>query len=350
MDKEETTLYFKSGNSDKVYVASIEESGDGVVVNYAYGRTGSTLKTGTKTTKPVNEKSARKIYDKIIKEKTSKGYTYGEDGTPYTTGDNNDTGIRCQLLNMVEEEVALGLIKNPAYWAQEKFDGKRMLIMKEGDKVTAINRKGLAVGAPQSIIDCALDSGRDFIIDGEAIGDRLNSFDALELAGDDMKSAPYAIRLKSLELINFPFDAINVIYTAKTTAEKRKLFNLLKKDSEGIVFKDFSAPYTASRPNSGGPQLKFKFYNTATVLVLDINLKRSIVMGILSEGNFYWLPVGNVTIPPNKEIPHVNSVIEVRYLYAYPGGSLYQPVYLSERDDMDIDACQVSQLKYKKVV
>ena len=37
----------------------------------------------------------------------------------------------------------------------------------------------------------------------------------------------------------------------------------------------------------------------------------------------------------------------MRYLYAHPGGSLYQPVYLGPRDDVDREDCRLSQLKYK---
>ncbi len=44
----------------------------------------------------------------------------------------------------------------------------------------------------------------------------------------------------------------------------------------------------------------------------------------------------------------MNSVIEVRYLYAYQGGSLYQPTYIGVRDDMRVEDCVISQLKYKK--
>jgi len=44
----------------------------------------------------------------------------------------------------------------------------------------------------------------------------------------------------------------------------------------------------------------------------------------------------------------VGAVIEVRYLYAYRGGSLFQPTYLGLRDDIEVDACLLSQLKYKK--
>ncbi len=51
-----TTLYFRQGSSDKIYQAAIEEvpgEDDAFLVNFAYGRRGSTLKTGTKTQKPV---------------------------------------------------------------------------------------------------------------------------------------------------------------------------------------------------------------------------------------------------------------------------------------------------------
>jgi len=46
---ESITLYFRQGNSDKVYQASIEPKGDRFIVTFAYGRRGSLLQTGTKT-------------------------------------------------------------------------------------------------------------------------------------------------------------------------------------------------------------------------------------------------------------------------------------------------------------
>jgi hypothetical protein len=39
--------------------------------------------------------------------------------------------------------------------------------------------------------------------------------------------------------------------------------------------------------------------------------------------------------------------LKIKYLYFFPGGSLYQPIYLCERDDISDDACVLSQLKYK---
>jgi bifunctional non-homologous end joining protein LigD len=78
-----TTLYYKDGNSDKVYSVAVVPSGNGFVVNFAFGRRGTTLQTGTKTASAGDFDAAQKIYDKLIREKTAKGYTPGEDGTPY---------------------------------------------------------------------------------------------------------------------------------------------------------------------------------------------------------------------------------------------------------------------------
>ena len=49
---ETITLYFRQGASDKIYQAAIEPAGGGYTVNFAYGRRGTTLSTGTKTQSP----------------------------------------------------------------------------------------------------------------------------------------------------------------------------------------------------------------------------------------------------------------------------------------------------------
>ena len=51
------------------------------VVNFAFGRRDSTLQTGTKTSEPVDYDSAKKIYDRLVREKKAKGYTEGPDET-----------------------------------------------------------------------------------------------------------------------------------------------------------------------------------------------------------------------------------------------------------------------------
>jgi len=136
--------------------------------------------------------------------------------------------------------------------------------------------------------------------------------------------------------------------TAITTLEKHNLYNELKeRNAEGMVFKLKHSLYSPGRPNSGGDQLKFKFTATCSVIVgKKHEEKRSVMMWMFDKGNRIF--VGNVTIYPNQEIPKEGSVIEVRYLYAYPnGGSLFQPVYLNPRNDVEQMECTMSQLKYK---
>jgi bifunctional non-homologous end joining protein LigD len=90
-----TTLYYRNGSSDKVYRAAVEPSGNGFIVAFAYGRRGSTLQIGVKTASPVSFDAAKKIYDNLVKKKTAKGYSPGENGTPYQQTDKADraTGI-----------------------------------------------------------------------------------------------------------------------------------------------------------------------------------------------------------------------------------------------------------------
>ena len=346
------TLYFREGGSDKVYQVGLQAEGAGFVVHFAFGRRGSTLQTGTKTARPVDYGAAVKIYDKLVRAKMAKGYTPGEDGTPYqgTEREAVSTGILPQLLNPVAPDQAEHLIAEDDWWMQEKFDGKRILIRKEGDRVTGINRKGLAVALPRPIAERALAvDGRRWLMDGEAVGDVYVAFDLLEKAHADQRGAPYIDRLSKLcrMLESSSTGPIRLAQTACSAAAKHELLARLRRENrEGVVFKRSAAPYTPGRPASGGDQLKLKFTATASCIVARANrTKRSVALVLLDGGK--RVAVGNVTVPPNQAIPKAGSVVEVRYLYAYPGGSLFQPVCLGPRDDIEPVACTLGQLKYK---
>jgi bifunctional non-homologous end joining protein LigD len=121
---------------------------------------------------------------------------------------------------------------------------------------------------------------------------------------------------------------------------------LREEQREGIVFKRLDAPYTPGKPNSGGPQLKFKFVATLSAIVAKVNDRRSVEISLFKGRSL--VSCGNVTIPANHDIPEVGAVVEVRYLYAYRDSlALHQPVYLGPRDDIDPGECLASQLKFK---
>ena len=348
---EQITLYFRQGASDKVYQACIEPCGGGHVVNFAYGRRGSTLSTGTKTSTPVPIDEAKRIFDKLVAEKTAKGYTPGEDGTPYrhTNKEQQATGVHCQLLNTITENGLAALLTDPGYCLQEKFDGRRLLIRKEGRTLTGINRLGLVTAIPESIAASAESLPCDFILDGEVVGERLHAFDLLGFNQGDARAWPYRDRyLQLLDLLSGnPQPTIRLVATAFEPGQKQAFYERFRAEGkEGVVFKHLDAFYTAGRPNTGGSQFKLKFCESASFIVSRVNAKRSVALALLAGDQV--VPAGNVTIPPNQEIPAAGSVVECRYLYAFPeSGVIYQPVYLGRREDIRAEECVVNQLKYK---
>ena len=91
---------------------------------------------------------------------------------------------------------------------------------------------------------------------------------------------------------------------------------------------------------------KHKFYATCSCLVDEGRSgKRSVALSLKQGAG--WISVGNCTVPANQPIPKIGDIVEIRYLYAYKGGSLFQPVLLGVRDDLESNACDIKQLKYK---
>lgn len=343
------TLYYKEGSSDKVYQCSIAPAGERFLVNFAYGRRGTTLNTGTKTNVPVEYEAAKRIFEKLVKEKKAKGYTESGEGTPYRKSDKQVSGILPQLLNPIEEAEVSRLMRDSAYCAQEKFDGRRVLVRREGENITGMNKKGIVIGLPETIVGAALVVPGDYVLDGECVGEKLFVFDLLELDGQNQREVRYYDRLTAL--LNLMAKAMqrNIIYaeTAFSPAQKAILMKALQHgNKEGIVFKRLDAPYTPGRPNSGGTQLKHKFCATLSAVVAKVNDKRSVEIRLLNDEG--WQPAGNVTIPVNAEIPLVGQVVEIRYLYAFrESGVLFQPVYLGKRSDVAQMECVGKQLKFK---
>jgi bifunctional non-homologous end joining protein LigD len=352
MNTESITLYYRKGTSDKVYRVSLKQESAGWVVNYEYGRRGSAMTAGTKTKSALEYPQAKKIYDRVAGEQLRQGYTPGENGVPFqaTVREERSTGITPQLLNPIESSEVSAFILNRRFVLQEKFDGRRTLIRLLKGNVEGINRTGLVVALPETLAQAvAASDATSVILDGELLGDGFVSFDILELDGKDLRGSSYELRLALLSGIANLFGSdIRLVETAVTVAEKRKLYDrLVQEKREGVVFKELDAAYVSGRPASGGSQRKCKFYETASFVIGTINSQRSVGLCLYRDGNL--VPAGNVTIPPNAEIPQSGRVIEVKYLYAFQeSGVVYQPVYLQERNDILPEDCVVGQLKFKK--
>jgi bifunctional non-homologous end joining protein LigD len=384
---DEHHLYYQEGSSDKVYHIWIEQVGANNTVRYEYGRRGSTLQSEVKI-RDTHHAKAAEILLRIVAEKLGKGYknydpkkgppipgsmagvTTGPSTAPATggsespvagvdmggnsVGDRLETNksVHLQLLNEIDEAHLKTLVVDNRWAFQEKFDGKRMaLSMSPEGKVMAWNKMGKRIEPPREFCSVLQKefAGFQFTIDGEACGKVFMAFDILEVEGNSCRDQSYEDRLVLLGMLMRSAKKQQVFkeaFTATSRKEKEWVVKELKKGgAEGVVAKFLDAPYRAGRPNSGGSALKFKFVASATCLVMLVNEKRSVQIAV-RMGKDKITPVGSVAIPVNHEVPKVGDHIEVRYLYAYRGGSLYQPVYLGKRDDADVD--DVSTLKFKK--
>ena len=208
----------------------------------------------------------------------------------------------------------------------------------------------MTVGLPQSVADAVgfLDI-QSCLLDGEVVGDTFHAFDLLELKGMDLRPSPYAVRYDNLlNLVDgVPSNQFLYIPAVVGTGKKRAMLDRLRRENkEGVVFKDRQAPYTPGHPANGGTQHKFKFTAAASCVVAAVNGSKLGVALDLFNGA-HRVRVGSVTIPPNQPIPAAGEIVEVRYLYAYEGGSLYQPTLLGVRDDVTAEGCLIGQLKFK---
>lgn len=337
---ESVSLFYRDGGSDKVYHANLLPEGEGFVVKFAYGRRGSALVAGTKTTAPVTREKAKAIFDKLVAEKTSKGYTAEEGGQLFAGGADAGrvSGHVPQLLNEATEAELAALLADDAWIMQTKHDGRRTMVHRQGDAVVGSNRRGLVVALPQELHDCLLSClPDDTVLDGELVGSILLVFDATRWAGISLADAVYAERLAALtEGVADGLRYVKRVETSRGNAQKAAHLEAVRASrGEGVVLKRLDAPYRAGRPASGGNQRKFKFTQSATCRVLSVSeKKRSVEVGVRADAETdAYRSVGNVTILPNFAVPAVGALIEVKYLYYYEGGSLYQSIYLGERDD-----------------
>lgn len=350
------SLYYKEGTSDKEYhLAVLGNDESGWQVQYRYGRRGSALKTAFKNKVPTDYVTAKSLYTDMLKKQLAQGYTPGEDGVPYSGTDKAGelSGLHPQLLNFIDEEMSKTLLNADSWIMQEKKDGVRCMIRKQGKVITASNKKGIVMGIPVTVEEAikAACGEANAIMDGELVGEVFWIFDLLAVGVHALQDRDYRSRLNMIdEWFSDNYGPnFKLVPTAIGTASKKALYKKLKSEkAEGVVFSDATAPYKPGRPNSGGTRVKDKFFTSATVRVKKMNLKNSFRMEMLSKGD--WVEVGDCTYFETKDVPKPGEFVEVRYLYMKKeGGSLYgPPVLLSIRKDVDEDDCLISQVKYKQ--
>jgi len=363
--RKQCSLFCREGSSDKEYNIFIEDSATvpgAYDVRATWGRRGAARDSQYKAN-GVTMLQAEATLMSLKRSKEAKRYREDPSlaqGTPLTavpaativsntaaapaTPEREYTELKPQLLNPITVDDMETYITSDEWLAQEKLDGKRIMVEVNFGQITASNRRSWKVGIPQDVAE-ELSKFDDCILDGELVGGVYYVFDCLGHNGEDLRSDSYMNRFNRLVesvIGDRMLYQVDIVPTAYSTDDKRNLVKSLE-HKEGVVFKLLSAPHEVGRPNKLGSQLKCKFWSSATCVVSAVNTKRSIAVSVDSPDGF--VPVGNVTVPPNHELPNVGDCVEVKYLYAHKEGSLYQPQYLGTRDDVEIDIH--SSLKFK---
>ena len=363
MQAENIQLNYVQGSSDKVYHAALIESKDGWLVNFGYGRRGKPLKTGTKTAQPIPYDQAKRAYNKLVTEKQAKGYTADSSGTPFQGSHTAPKRTRWlpQLLNPIEKEDLTEVLSRfrGEVALQTKHDGERRLIIYEDGKLFGGNRRGLTVDLHPTI-QAAFErliskhDLKDFVFDAEDMGKYVIIFDVLKYDNSSLTNLPFRDRVEVLHRLKYMPASCGIVgtlffdlpsYYTQIQSIQNHAQSLELNNAEGVVLRNPRAPYEVGRPNSWGNCLKLKFYASATCMVGSVHLtKRSIGIEVLDGYAIY--DIGNCTIPPNYDMPAEGDMVEIKYLYAYREGSLYQPQYKGVRLDKT-SPDTIESLKYK---
>jgi ATP-dependent DNA ligase len=258
----------------------------------------------------------------------------------------------CQLLTAIDDGTeAANRVLDPDYAVQQKFDGKRILLHIETGSVTAYNREGLTCGISKDILTEARRFSKfaPLMFDGEWIREikSLYTFDLLELEGTNLRPTKFIDRIAHLTR-TFKGEHTSVIHQARTEVEQEGKVALVSQiwelNLEGITLKRLDSPYLLNRRRD---QYKHKRTHDSSFLVIRRNQKASVDLALYDD-NDRLIEVGSVKIRNStfNEIKE-GSILECRYMHAFPSHQIYQPRMLRIRDDLQARSCLLSQLRYK---
>lgn len=346
-------------NTFKAYEVVIEERPDGWAVSGWNGRIGKPLKEQPKVIGASREE-AEKAFEALLRGQIKKGYLpKGEAAAQVAVpeGAKADPDLIPALPTAMGEEPIT--LRREEWLVQEKHDGENRPVRATADAVIFANRGGQPVPGTEALRD-ALAAIRDahgpFLINAEDMGaDGIVVFDVVEGFGVS-RSSPFAERNEALA--RFAEAARDAALIRADVAVPLLKFEedggeaaLRRANAEGYVLKRADAPYAPGRTNNPkkAAMLKVKFVEDATFRISEGREagKRSVGIEAWDEKAGVWVQKGNVTVPVNAQMPEPGTFADVRYLYAYDGGSVYQPVWKGAREGVSPEDCAVSKLKMK---
>lgn len=253
--------------------------------------------------------------------------------------------MRAMLAKESSISSATALVMDDEWVMEQKLDGHRVLVLVLHSGLQTLNRNGVPYtkGFPESAHKLATDHFRPGdIIDGELVGDEYWAFDMLRTGVRDATMMEYVERRQHLKAHQYP----NTLPMARTTEEKARLMRRIRTEGgEGVVAKHLYAPYEKGiRSNK---MLKVKYVKTIDCIVTEVdrNGKEAIGLGVMGEDGLTEIGACSML---GKGTVAVGDVVMVRYLYAlHPEAPrLYQPTFLTKRDDKEPVDCTLDQIVY----
>jgi ATP-dependent DNA ligase len=269
-----------------------------------------------------------------------------------------DALIRAELLQDATDAQVKRFMLDPTYVWQEKHNGDRRLVAKQGLDINDFNRNGESgKGLPPNVIDAIRKHPlHKFVIDVEYVQafENLHVFDTLHIGDEQVVTMPYSSRLSYL---HSNFDGYHKdmlpIASATTPQEKVALIERVKGEhGEGFVMKDLTAAY---RPSEGNRRwnYRFKFWKTLDAVVIgdsqkvvDGKKRDSVRLGL-------YLPNGELKdiCGATKKSAYVlkpMDVVEVKYLYGTGTLDIVQIDILHQRHDKAPALCTADQIIVNK--
>lgn len=270
-----------------------------------------------------------------------------------------------ELLQDANDTMVQRLLRDANYVWQEKHNGDRRLVEKQGDRIVDYNRhggrgKGLS---PNVIAALKKHPLHQFVIDCEFTGhdSKLHVFDALHLGDWNIVNDKYRTRLEYLHAAFDGFHAdIVPIQSAFAPEDKLALFQRLQDEcAEGFVMKDLNAAYRQS--NASGTlrfNYRYKFIKTLDAVVIGDSqkrddkgmLKNSVRLGVYMSNGMLKDICG--ATKKSSYVLKPGDVVEIIYLYGtgYTEAErdVVQPRINRLRDDKKPHECTINQIVVNK--
>lgn len=247
----------------------------------------------------------------------------------------------------IEEAARLAI--DDAWVAQQKFDGRRILVDINKDHVHINNRLGEHSSWTSHILDQLGDwfysisnKNLQVVFDGEWVDDTYHVFD-LKSCDLHTEEDPYYLRWANLRGFLSAFDrpeSIEPVYTAFAEEDKLELIKQAHNhQAEGIVFRKYRGMYIPGRADN---IKKFKFVRSLDAVVMGhIPGRKSVKVGLVDTDKVFEIGHCSTTFLTGV---NVGDVVEIQYLYFSKHDRLVQPILQRVREDKDVTECTFDQV------